>query len=181
MATDAPPRPGALIDSSDSDDDAPLAARLPLTALPKPSAPSSAPLATKIANGSSAPGPSQPAPVAKPPALKKDDTDSEDDMPLLARQKHAVPLSAAAPKKPVLDDAAELLSAPKPKPKPIAPKPVTAAKLEESSDSEDDVPLAQRRVQSAASGKIIILKCQRPPSTPFGFLLSLKTPLIHYS
>jgi hypothetical protein len=156
MATEAPPRPGAVIESSDSEDDAPLVARVPSVAVPKPSVPPLAPPAAQTANGSSAPGPSQPVPVAKFPAPKKDDTDSEDDVPLAARQKAAVPQPAVAPKKPVLDDAAELLSAPKPKPKP-APKPVVPVKPDGSSDSEDDVPLAQRKVQSAASGKIIYL------------------------
>jgi hypothetical protein len=145
MATDAPSRPGALIDDSSSDDEAPLAARVPTVAAPKPSAPPAA------QNDSSAPGPSHPAPVAKPPALKKEDSNSEDDVPLAARQKAVVPQPAAAPKpKAVLDDAEELLPAPKPKPKP-APKPV--AKPADSSDSEDDVPLAQRRISTAAPGK----------------------------
>jgi hypothetical protein len=182
MATQAPPRPGAaLIDSSDSDDDAPLAARIPSTAIPKPSAPSSAPPATQTANGSSAPGPSQPAPIANPPALKKDDTDSEDDVPLAARQKPAVLQPAAAPKKPVLDDAAELLSAPKPKPKPVASKHVVAAKPAESSDSEDDMPLAQRRVQSAASGKFQNKsQISTPPFNSSLFPPFLNNSLLHY-
>jgi hypothetical protein len=149
MATEAPPRPGAVIDSSSDDDDAPLATRVPAP----PAAPS-APPANQNANGSSAPVATQPAPVAKPAAPPKVDSDSEDDRPLAARQKAVVPQPAAAvpKKKPVfLDDAEELLPAPKPKPKP-APKPVVAPKPEESSDSEDDVPLAQRKIQSSAPG-----------------------------
>ena len=132
MTTEAPPRPGAVIDSSDSEDDAPLVSRLPA----KPSV---------AQNGNSTA--SLPPPATKPAAAKESDSDSDDDLPLAVRQKAPPPPKRTA----TLDDATELPSAPRPKPKPIA-KPVAAVQMD-SSDSEDDVPLAQRRPQSGASGK----------------------------
>ena len=150
MATEAPPRPGAIIDSSDSDDDMPLANRAPINATTKPAGgPSVAPGAQ---NGNSANHSGQTAAQAKPAAPKTQDSESDDDLPLAARQRQVAP-AAPAVKKAALDDAAELPTAPRPKPKPAA-KPAPA-KRELSSDSEDDVPLAQRRPQSVASGAVL--------------------------
>lgn len=149
MATEAPPRPGAIIDSSDSEDDVPLAKRGPVNATEKPAGGSAVPPSAQNGNGATHAG--QPASPPKPAAAKTQDSDSDDDVPLAARQK-TVPPPAPVVKKAALDDAAELQTAPRPKPKP-APKPAPV-KRELSSDSEDDVPLAQRRPQSVASGQL---------------------------
>jgi len=81
--------------------------------------------------------------VSKP---ADDNDDSEDDIPLAARKATA---PARPPKKGALDDAEELPTAPRPK---SALKPV-AQENNDSTDSDDDLPLAQRRPQSGASGK----------------------------
>lgn len=132
MATDQL-RPGAaIIDSSDSDDDVPLAARTGANGAPPASAPGNG------ANGASKPA----APAPKP----SDSSDSDDDRPLVARQK-AVQTAKRAP---VLDDAEELpAAAPRPKPKP-KPAPVKMEVDSDSSDSDDDKPLALRRPAPAA-------------------------------
>lgn len=135
MATDASARPRTVIESSDSEEDVPLSK----VGWVKSSNPVAAP-APAVQNGSkSSHHPSRIKPSAKHDAC----SDSDDDRPLANRKPGPLPgaRKPVTPKQPVLDAAEELLPAPKPRPKP-KPEPV---KKEESSDSEDNIPLAQRR------------------------------------
>lgn len=144
MATEAPAKQRFVVDdSSDSEDERPLAARAPAAA-PPAAAPALVPASANGMNG----GSSAHAAPKSAPAAKPESDGSEDDVPLAARKPVApVPL----PKKSAaLDDAEELPTAP-PRLKPVV-KPVVA-KENDDSDSDDDIPLAQRRPTSGASGK----------------------------
>ncbi|PSC70005.1 DNA topoisomerase 1 [Micractinium conductrix] len=121
-----------VVSDSDSDDDAPLAARKPAAPAPAPAkhaaAVAPAKPAAKPAAGGNGAGPSKPA---APPASK--------------------PLIPKRPK--LLDDAVELpLAPPKPKPKPQLPQPKPAAAAAGSgSDSDDDQPLIKRKAGKPVS------------------------------
>jgi hypothetical protein len=144
MATAAAPRVGGIIESSsDSEEDVPLSARMTATA------PSSAGATNQ--NGSAVAHSNPAIPTAK--RTDPDSDSSDDERPLARRIPLKQPQPAAKASRPFgLDDAQELVAAPRPRPKPThkpsSPKP---ARAYDSSDSEDDKPLALRR-PSIASG-----------------------------